>query len=90
MGFVGCWGRGFVGSCVGFVGSCVCGFVARFRVRGGELPESVSEGFSLSRLIYRGKVAPSFDVRSGKPENNCGIDFKGFYVDFDGFWAGRV
>ena len=28
-------------------------------------PESVSEGFSFSGLIYRGKVAPSLSVRSG-------------------------
>ena len=39
-------------------------------------------------LIYRGKVAPSFDVRSGQPSKIRGIDFKGFYVDFDGFRAG--
>ncbi|MEC7291491.1 MAG: MFS transporter, partial [Pseudomonadota bacterium] len=31
-------------------------------------PESVSEGFSLSALLYRGKVAPSLEVRSGQPE----------------------
>ena len=29
-------------------------------------------------------------MRSGQPVKSPGIDFKGFYVDFDGFWAGRV
>ena len=56
------------------------------------LPKSVSGGFSFSRLLYRGKVAPSFSVRSGhhQARGQGGVDFKGFYVDFDGFWAGCV
>ena len=56
----------------------------------GCFPESVSGGFSFSTLLYRGKVAPSPRVRSGQPLKLRGIDFEGFYVDFDGFWAGRV
>ena len=63
-GFVGSWIRGFVSW---WLGSWVRGLVRALSGSCGELPESVSEGFSLSRLIYRGKVAPSFRVRSGQP-----------------------
>ena len=102
-GFVGSWLLGgFVGSWMGswirgfvslWLGSWVRGLVCALSGSWSELPESVSEGFSLCALIYRGKVAPSLRVRSGGRRNlrsNYGIDFKGFYVDFDGFWAGRV
>ena len=76
-GFVGSWLLGgFVGSWMGswirgfvslWLGSWVRGLVCALSGSWSELPESVSEGFSLSRLIYRGKVAPSLRVRSGQP-----------------------
>ena len=35
------------------------------------------------KLLHRPECVPEAD-------EIYGIDFKGFYVDFDGFWAGRV
>ena len=79
------WVRGSGGSWAAFGGSWVRGggvgvrgwvrwfvdWFARFRVRVVSFPESVSEGFSFSGLIYRGKVAPSLRVRSGQPQKSA-------------------
>ena len=89
------WGvRGFVNGFVhSWVRELVAGFVdwfTRFRVRGVSFPKASAKG---SRCVrnYTGEKLHHRLACVPKTAKNCdGIDFKGFYVDFGGFWAGRV